>query len=555
MNTSEDSTATAQDTLSTEFFSTADQDLVDGSEVGDTISIYGQYSIVYGYEGNDQIRIYGQDSKVYGGGDDDTLSTIYGKTYINGGNWDDVIRVDGSDGSIENISLSGGDGHDVFKFILNGDSSISADIMNFSDEDSIAVYSDFINGFNHTLENGTLILRDVDGLLNLTLNGIDDIEQISRASICIYTPDDEILIQSSTLKQVLAPNIDSVPDGMQINNSQTSLTVKTPFTGTIIADNFSGKLKKINASSDENPIEIIGNANNNVLKAGKGGATLDGGAGNDKIYGGKGVDTFILSEGKDVVCKYKSDDRIIIDKPIDSVKVSGKNVVFVVGDGTLTVKDVANKELTIVDADGETRSYVFTQENNTLDKALISTSDQELSAEAAMLASDGKNFINDCATNDSDTFLQECCGIILDNNDTGAITGFDAGNPVVKTAESIVPEYGSLKKLDDLFLNPSAASADVFNDVSFLFQRRVSFTKRGLSIVIDLNEDLVHDVTADLKRAIINGLYTWWIDSALNPKTVTSPLRSMASLRADGILKQPSTLPTMMIISSMSAME
>ena len=41
------------------------------------------------------------------------------------------------------------------------------------------------------------------------------------------------------------------------------------------------------------------------------------------------------------------------------------------------------------------------------------------------------------------TFLRNYCGIILDNADTGAITGYDAGgSSIVKTTESIVPESG-----------------------------------------------------------------------------------------------------------------
>ena len=51
---------------------------------------------------------------------------------------------------------------------------------------------------------------------------------------------------------------------------------------------------------------------------------------------------------------------------------------------------------------------------------------------------------NDCAAyaGNGNGFLQEMCGIILNNSDTGAITGSDAGNGTAKTAESVVPESG-----------------------------------------------------------------------------------------------------------------
>ena len=41
----------------------------------------------------------------------------------------------------------------------------------------------------------------------------------------------------------------------------------------------------------------------------------------------------------------------------------------------------------------------------------------------------------------ADDFLRSACGIILDNEDTGALTGSDAGGSEVKTAASVVPNY------------------------------------------------------------------------------------------------------------------
>ena len=43
------------------------------------------------------------------------------------------------------------------------------------------------------------------------------------------------------------------------------------------------------------------------------------------------------------------------------------------------------------------------------------------------------------------TFLVEKCGIILDNKDTGAISGANAGGEVVKVAEDIIPAKGEAK--------------------------------------------------------------------------------------------------------------
>lgn len=48
----------------------------------------------------------------------------------------------------------------------------------------------------------------------------------------------------------------------------------------------------------------------------------------------------------------------------------------------------------------------------------------------------------------ADAFLREACGIILDNEDTGALTGSDAGSGTTKTASSVVPNYGAARDGD-----------------------------------------------------------------------------------------------------------
>lgn len=54
--------------------------------------------------------------------------------------------------------------------------------------------------------------------------------------------------------------------------------------------------------------------------------------------------------------------------------------------------------------------------------------------------------VSDCRkTNDAKKFLKNYCGIDLDNDDMGVITGADAGGSTVKTKDSIVPEEGNSK--------------------------------------------------------------------------------------------------------------
>lgn len=99
------------------------------------------------------------------------------------------------------------------------------------------------------------------------------------------------------------------------------------------------------------------------------------------------------------------------------------------------------------------------------------------------------NMTSDCAAydGDGDSFLKEKCGIILNNSDTGAITGSDAGGSVTKTADSIVPESGE-----------------------WTYPNSSSFTINGLTVNINDFDSLDQS-----EQWIVGALYTWWIKEGL----------------------------------------
>ena len=97
--------------------------------------------------------------------------------------------------------------------------------------------------------------------------------------------------------------------------------------------------------------------------------------------------------------------------------------------------------------------------------------------------------IDDCkSAGNADTFLKKYCGIIIGNSDTGAITGSDAGGSKIKTAESIVPESGSL---DTSFI---ATSFQTDNGLTFLLSKT------------SLSSDETY---------IWRALKTWWAEESL----------------------------------------
>lgn len=97
--------------------------------------------------------------------------------------------------------------------------------------------------------------------------------------------------------------------------------------------------------------------------------------------------------------------------------------------------------------------------------------------------------VKDCASysGNGTAFLKNMCGIILNNSDTGAITGKDAGGSKVKTAASIVPESGSWK-----------------------YPKKTSFTIQGLTVNVPKKSSL-----SSVEKYVVGGLYSWWIKSSL----------------------------------------
>ena len=98
--------------------------------------------------------------------------------------------------------------------------------------------------------------------------------------------------------------------------------------------------------------------------------------------------------------------------------------------------------------------------------------------------------VSDCAAYNGDweSFLADACGIILDNEDTGAISGSDAGGGSSKSAESIIAESGS-----------------------WTYPSGTSFSSHGLTVKIPEQSSLNSS-----QQFIVGALYSWWIDSALD---------------------------------------
>ena len=109
------------------------------------------------------------------------------------------------------------------------------------------------------------------------------------------------------------------------------------------------------------------------------------------------------------------------------------------------------------------------------------------------------------STSQQDSFLKEYCGIDLSNDDTGAITGKDAGGDTTKTAESVVPETGPTSS----WTAPGDLSGtSTFNGLTIHWSTRFSSDSVANS----------HPVTSSNANTdfMLKALNSEWMTSALN---------------------------------------
>ena len=108
---------------------------------------------------------------------------------------------------------------------------------------------------------------------------------------------------------------------------------------------------------------VYGGAGADKLFGDAGNDTLTGGAGNDTLTGGAGKDIFVYGsgEGKDVITDYTAgqDTIKITSGSISKTAYSGKNVIFTIGTGTLTVQNGKGKKITTIDANNKSTTKTY----------------------------------------------------------------------------------------------------------------------------------------------------------------------------------------------------
>ena len=284
---------------------------VDGGNDNDKLYNYGAEAIILGGNGNDYILSQADSATLDGGAGDDTIA-------LNANATKNLIKYDG--------------GMDI--------------VTGFTGDDTLKVNGDFT-----TLKSGK--------------------------DLIVKTDDDYITLKNIGKANITGGNLrdDTLAKGLSYTDSANAfITTATNYTGTFDMG-FYPKAKSFNAA-DSKAVTVVGNWNANTITGGKGndslkvfagnnkligGAgkdTLTGGADNDNMTGGDGADTFIYTGGKDVITDYSAEDTIIVSGSYKQ-KISGNNIIYTIGKGTLTLQNAKGKNINIM-----TASALITEENN-----------------------------------------------------------------------------------------------------------------------------------------------------------------------------------------------
>ncbi|MBE8951543.1 MAG: hypothetical protein SR1Q7_00155 [Quinella sp. 1Q7] len=307
------------------------QSTIYGTSGNDTYFGSDGNDLIYGNEGRDYLYGEGGNDTIYGGAGNDYIWDDKGKNTIYGDAGNDTIYANGKSNL---IVYNFGDGNDH----IYGAGTVR--ILGAS-------YSTLRNGNDLILAVGDYSgLKPATQMLNGTVKLIGGKKYFKIEGTC---------------------NGQYTPEGL--SKDDADIKVSADFAGSEInlAD-FDG-VKNIDASTSTKKLSLGGDKGNNNLTGNASANTLSGGKGNDTLTGGGGKDVFVYTAGKDVITDYAVGDKIKFGGAITSTKLSGNNVVFTIGKGTLTVTNAKGKKLTLIDSAGksstQTVSDVLTVTNKT----------------------------------------------------------------------------------------------------------------------------------------------------------------------------------------------
>ena len=384
---------------------------IDGGAANDKIYSEGVEVSIKGGEGSDTIQVYGSVVTVDGGAGNDYIESEenedwYGYNLITGGAGNDTIYTTVIEGY---NTLTGGAGADLFIYELYRNEEGSDTITDYAEEDTIKFNSAIDTVL--TTDSGSVIFElgwhrlvlqnaadkvvtyiDHNGtkktfkkvptnpeLITLTEGDDEYSNYLEGATIDALGGNDYIFNEFSSKVSISSGTGDDTIENWEDGTGSTL----DGGGGNDYIDN-SGSNVTIDAGDGDDT--ITNNANYVTIDAGTGDdyifsyeskAKINGGAGNDTLCvynynkggdntltGGKGSDLFKLDYiggsivSTDIIADYSEEDTIYFYDAINKISTnSSGSVIFTVGKNKLVVKNAANKVVTYIDEDGNTKTY------------------------------------------------------------------------------------------------------------------------------------------------------------------------------------------------------
>ena len=537
---------------------------------GDDI-LYGNYGkdTLNGGGGND--TLYGgagKDTFIYGGGEDvikdyteneDTLTIADGivtKTEIGGG--DLVFTADGG-----TVTLEGAAGKTVAMADANGSYTVSAETITLGSD-----YSGILNSSAYLSSVVTFDGSQATSGLGITGNSQDNVISGGAGNdvltggagndTFVYTGGNDVVTDYTAGQDLLQISGGSISGMAVTNNNDVVFTVGD---GSVTLQNGAGKTISL---KDENGSFTVSGSTITLGSDFTGSLDADifsadtiyvGDCKGSVLTGGQGADSFIFVNptGNHVITDYEhGTDVLHFDTDtVTGSTVYGRDIVLTLSGGaTVAIQNQATHGVTLTDATNPEEIIVnpaITQQSviksfmKSLDDypTVILSKKTALDALGAAVnyASNGvfttwdsliERFVGDVRNHGGsssdilnwnviegstlDKFLIDYCGINLHNEDTGAITGADAGG-IEKTAVNIVPESGTVS--DDL--QPVTTDTSTINGLTFHWGESVSASLDAADAAEEFVSWFANEGTDSAKQtAILDRINTWWAEEGLN---------------------------------------
>ena len=324
----------------------ADKEVFIGSADDDFISEWGVRASVSGNEGDDTVYAGGYFSTVHGDGGDDDLHVFRSYVDIYGDDGDDYLIVNAAntwDVNIANVSLTGGNGADVFSFTPADRNIYSALITDFNVEDGdmlrlinidasdYYVYEDedgetqtyvdwdaFKVYYDRDVRNRNLIFSDATGQINFTLKDKVYVSELADANIYFSLTDIGEDPGRLSVSRTLRISADALMPGLTRYKNDYAV-LSSDFVGDFSLSTLnqivSNVITKIDAVEDTVSGRMIsGDRYANAIYAGDYGNKLWGSRGWDTLIGGEGNDTFYAGADDYVTTIYLcgAEDRVVL---------------------------------------------------------------------------------------------------------------------------------------------------------------------------------------------------------------------------------------------------